>query len=77
MTDVPTTPEERAVALLRYLSDTVNYPCRLDHHGHCQDHPGGFRVVPDPTYRSGEWDGERPECWMAAARAVIQEVDAR
>ena len=47
---------EVAKGLLREAVETENYPCRLDHHGYCQDHPWGMR------------DGG---CWIVAARALL------
>lgn len=43
--------------LLAYMLEVEREPCRLDHHGHCQEHPGGFRD-----------DGG---CWIAAARDLL------
>ena len=42
--------------LLAYIPSYETEPCRLDHHGYCQDHPGGFR---------------EGGCWVAAARAAL------
>ena len=42
--------------LLTYIPSYETEPCRLDHHGYCQDHPGGFR---------------EGGCWVAAARAAL------
>ena len=55
--------------LVNYLIE--DYPCRLDHHGYCQDHTGGFRTITDSGYHNGEWDGERPECWNVAAKRAL------
>lgn len=67
MTDMPVDPGDLAVELLRYMIGVEDTPCRLDHHGYCQEHPGGFRAV-DVVDDTG--DG-RPDCWVAAARRVV------
>lgn len=58
-----------AVELLRYMTLVETSPCQFDHHGFCQEHPGGFREVDDAVR------GERPECWVAAARSVVTRFD--
>lgn len=47
---------DKAVELLAYIPSYETEPCRLDHHGYCQDHPGGFR---------------EGGCWVAATRAFL------
>lgn len=36
-------------------------PCDYDHHGYCQAHSGGFRMLDDYT----------PECWHKAVREFL------
>lgn len=56
---------EAAIDLLRYMTDTEDGNCSLDHHGYCQEHPGGFRWL----------DGQdRPKCWVAAAKKIVEEA---
>lgn len=56
---------QAALDLLRYMVEVEDGPCRHDHHGYCQEHPGGFRANADDVN----------ECWIAAARAIIAAVE--
>lgn len=53
-TPAPPSGEGRAEALLHELVDHETDPCRLDHHGYCQEHPGGFADGGCTTRRSRE-----------------------
>ena len=65
-TTLPTPLEtNEAVDLLRYLIRYEDEPCRTDHHGYCQDHPGGSMTDAD----------DRPDCMVAAARRIVEAFD--
>lgn len=56
-------PGDEALDLLRYLISYETNPCGFDHHGQCQEHPGGFRFV-----------NGHPDCMVAAARRIVAKV---
>ena len=47
-------PQPDALGLLRELVGHETDPCRLDHHGYCQEHPGGFNDAGCTTRRARE-----------------------